>query len=109
MAKPAAMRIAHRLHLPLLATNGVRYATAYDREILDVFTAIRHHTNLESGPPAHCQSTTPSARCARDVTRFSDFPQAIANTRALSERLEFELMIWAMGFPAIRFQRRNDG
>ncbi len=43
----AAIRIARSLKLPLLATNGVRYATAYDREILDLFTAVRHHTELD--------------------------------------------------------------
>lgn len=41
-----AVRIAHSLNVPLLATNGVRYATAYEREILDVLTAIRNHTTL---------------------------------------------------------------
>ena len=43
----AAIRIARSLKLPVLATNGVRYATAYDREILDLFTAIRHHVELD--------------------------------------------------------------
>ena len=43
----AALRIAHSLHLPVLATNGVRYARGHEREILDVFTAIRHGTSLE--------------------------------------------------------------
>jgi error-prone DNA polymerase len=43
----AAIRIARSLKLPVLATNGVRYATAYDREILDLFTAIRNHTELD--------------------------------------------------------------
>ena len=43
----AALRIARSLELPLLATNGVRYATAYDREIQDLFTAIRHHVELD--------------------------------------------------------------
>jgi error-prone DNA polymerase len=37
----AALRIARSLQLPALATNGVRYAIPYDKEILDVFTAIR--------------------------------------------------------------------
>jgi len=35
------------LNLPVLATNGGRYATAYDREVLDLFTTIRHHTQLD--------------------------------------------------------------
>jgi error-prone DNA polymerase len=37
-----------KLHrLPLLATNGVLYAKPYGREVLDVFTCIRHHTHLD--------------------------------------------------------------
>ena len=48
----AAIRIARALNLPLLATNGVRYATAYDREILDLFTAIRNHIPTRSGRAA---------------------------------------------------------
>ncbi len=43
----AAMRIAESLRLPVLATNGVRYATRYDREVADLFTAIRNHTRLD--------------------------------------------------------------
>src|SRR6266480_2069054 len=37
---------AHRLSL--LATNGVRYAKPYGREVLDVFTCIREHTHLDA-------------------------------------------------------------
>ena len=50
----AAIRIARSLRLPVLATNGVRYATAYDREILDLFTAIRHHTDLDHAGRLTC-------------------------------------------------------
>ena len=42
----AAVEIARSLHLPLLATNGVCYATKERRELCDVFTAIRHHCTL---------------------------------------------------------------
>jgi error-prone DNA polymerase len=42
-----ALRIACSLKLPVIATNGVRYASAYDREILDTFTAIRNHIKLD--------------------------------------------------------------
>ncbi len=96
----AAIRIAHRLHLPLLATNGVRYATAYDREILDVFTAIRHHTDLEHAGRLLSVNQQRHLRDAREMTvRFSDLPQAIANSVALSERLEFELRDLGYEFP----------
>src|SRR6202167_1804406 len=43
------LSLASALNLPIVATNGVRYATEIDREILDVLTAIRHHTTLDHG------------------------------------------------------------
>ena len=68
----------------LLATNGVRYATAYDREILDVFTAIRHHTDLEHAGRLLTVNHQRHLRDAREMAgRFSDLPLAIANTVAL--------------------------
>ncbi len=42
----AAIEIARSLQLPLLATNGVCYATPRERELCDVFTAIRNHCTL---------------------------------------------------------------
>ena len=96
----AAIRIAQRLHLPVLATNGVRYATAYDREILDVFTTIRHHTDLEHAGRLLTLNNQRHLRNAREMTtRFSDLPHAIANTVALSERLKFELHDLGYEFP----------
>ena len=96
----AALRIAQRLHLPLLATNGVRHATAYDREILDVFTAIRNHTELEQAGRLLTVNTLRHLRPAREMAvQFSDLPRAIANTLALSERLEFELNDLGYAFP----------
>ena len=86
--------------MPLLATNGVRYATAYDREILDVFTAIRHHTTWNMRAACSRVNQQRHLRDAREMTdRFSDLPQAIANTVALSERLEFELHDLGYEFP----------
>jgi error-prone DNA polymerase len=96
----AALRIANRMGLPLLATNGVRYATAYDREILDVFTAVRHHTDLEHAGRLLTVNQQRYLRDAREMTaKFSDLPRAIANTLALSKRLEFELNDLGYEFP----------
>ncbi len=44
----AAVAIARKLKLPLLATNGVSYARLQQREVLDVFTCIRHHRTLST-------------------------------------------------------------
>ncbi len=96
----AAIRMAHRLGLPLLATNGVRYATADEREILDVFTAVRHHTDLEHAGRLLTLNGQRHLRDAREMdARFSDLPQAIANTVTLSDRLQFELNDLGYEFP----------
>jgi error-prone DNA polymerase len=96
----AAIRIAQCLHLPLLATNGVRYATTADREILDIFTTIRHHTDLERGGRLLSVNQHRHLRHAREmIARFPDLPQAIHNTIDLSERLEFELHDLGYEFP----------
>src|SRR5438105_5973496 len=43
-----AIALAGSFRLPLLATNGVRYALPRERQILDVFTCIRNHRTLET-------------------------------------------------------------
>src|SRR5205085_2550088 len=44
----AVIELAHRLRLPLLATNGVNYATRQQRQMADVFTCIHNHVRLET-------------------------------------------------------------
>ena len=75
----AAIRIARSLKLPVLATNGVRYATAYDREILDLFTAIRHHADLDHAGRLLSLNGQRHLRPAREMAAlFRDVPGAIA-------------------------------
>ena len=96
----AALRIARALNLPVLASNGVRYAKAYDREILDVFTAIRHHTPLDGAGRLLTLNSQRFLRPAGEMKRlFADIPDAIANTRALSARLTFRLNDLGYEFP----------
>ena len=44
----AAIELARRLDLPLLATQGAQYAKREERQILDVFTCIRNHRTLDT-------------------------------------------------------------
>ncbi len=96
----AALRIAESLRLPILATNGVRYATQYEREVMDVFTSIRHHVSLEKAGrllQANSQRQVKSARAMRSL--FSDVPEAIENTLLVSQRLQFRLNDLGYEFP----------
>jgi len=96
----AALRIAQSLKLPVIATNGVRYATAYDREIQDLFTAIRHHVELDQAGRLLALNGQRHLRPAREMAAlFRDIPGAIENTVDLSSRLQFELSDLGYEFP----------
>ena len=96
----AAVRLADALRLPLLATNGVRYARAVEREILDVFTCIRNHTKLEAAGRLLERNDERNLRSAEEMTQiFSDLPEAISNTVELSARLEYTLSDLGYEFP----------
>jgi error-prone DNA polymerase len=96
----AALRIAGSLNLPVLATNGIRYATKYDREVLDLFTAVRHHTDLDHAGRLLAINSQRYLRSAKEMTTlFKDVDGAIENTVDLSARLQFELGDLGYEFP----------
>jgi error-prone DNA polymerase len=96
----AAVRLAETLGLPLLATNGVRYARAPEREILDVFTCIRNHCKLETAGRLLERNDERHLRSTEEIMQlFSDLPQAIQNTSELSARLEYTLADLGYEFP----------
>jgi len=96
----AAVRLAESLRLPLLATNGVRYAHAADREILDVFTCIRNHCELGAAGRLLERNNERHLRPAREIAElFRDLPQAISNSMELSGRLQFTLADLGYEFP----------
>jgi error-prone DNA polymerase len=96
----AAIRIARSLKLPVLATNGVRYATPYDREILDLFTAVRNHTELDRAGRLLALNNQRHLRPACEMAAlFRDVCGAVENTVGLSSRLQFELTDLGYEFP----------
>ena len=96
----AALRIARSLRLPVVATNGVRYAKDLDREILDVFTCIRNHVDLDHAGRLLALNSQRALRSAREMAwLFRDVPDAIANTVEISQRLRFELADLGYEFP----------
>ena len=96
----AAFDIARSLKLPLLATNGVSYATLHDREVLDLLTSIRHKTTLDQAGRLLAVNSERHLRSAKEMAElFYDHPEAIQNTVALSSRLEFEMDDLGYEFP----------
>ena len=95
-----AIQLAREFRLPLLATNGVRHATPASREILDVFTCLRHHRTLETAGRLLTKNAERHVKSPREMALlFRDLPEAIANTAELSSRLEFSLESLGYEFP----------
>jgi error-prone DNA polymerase len=95
-----AIEIARTLGLPLLATNGVNYATSHERELADAFTALRHHRTLATAGRLLARNSERHLKSAADMRAlFADLPEALANTLALSARLEFTLDDLGYEFP----------
>jgi error-prone DNA polymerase len=88
------------LKLPILATNGVCYATAAEREILDVFTCIKQKRQLANAGRLLCANAERHIRRPEQMANlFVDLPEAIAQTVELSSRLEFSLEKLGYEFP----------
>ncbi len=96
----AAIRLARSLRLPIVATNGVRYATPHDREVLDVFTAIRNHVDLDHAGRLLATNNHRYLRSPAEMEAlFRDLPEAISNTKEISQRLDFQLTDLGYEFP----------
>jgi len=96
----AVIELARSYGLPLLATNAPRYAREEEREILDVFTCIRNHTRLDLAGKLLAKNSERHLKSPQAMAKlFADLPEAVANTKELSERLQFSLTDLGYEFP----------
>jgi error-prone DNA polymerase len=96
----AAIELARELGLPLLATNGVLYATPDDRQVLDALTCVKHKCTLDEAGSRLQINAERHVRSGQEMNQlFKDLPEAIANTSELSSRLEFTLENLGYEFP----------
>ncbi len=97
----ALLDLARQLRLPVMATNGVRYARAADKALQDVLASIRAHTSLDrAGRLLECHRESHLKGAAEMARLFSDLPQAIAASGELAARLDFTLADLGYRFPA---------
>ena len=92
------LAVTHKL--PLLATNGPRYATPGERELMDVLTCVRNKTDIHTAGRLLLQNNevfVKPPRAMRDL--FADIPQAIDYSHDLSQRLHFTLADLGYEFP----------
>jgi len=96
----ALLDLARAARLPVVATNGVRYARARDKPLQDVLTVIRHGTTLDAAGrllERHRESHLKSP--AEMAELFADLPGALEASAELAERLDFTLEDLGYRFP----------
>ncbi|HEY5316542.1 MAG TPA: PHP domain-containing protein, partial [Solirubrobacteraceae bacterium] len=85
-------RLAERLGVPCVATGNVHAHARSRAPLQDAFVALRVHATLDSSEPKRRGNfshvlASPSAMAAR----FSDYPEAVAESALLADRLRFDL------------------
>jgi error-prone DNA polymerase len=92
--------LASAYRVPVIATNGVHFASPDERPLYDVLTCVRHKTTLERA----------GRRLARNAERylkppavmaqlFADVPEAVRATTVLAERLTYTMGDLGYRFP----------
>ena len=78
----ALVALASAFRVPVVATNGVRFATPAERPLFDVLTCIRHKTTLEAAGRKLARNAERYLK-PRDqmAALFRDIPDAVAETR----------------------------
>jgi error-prone DNA polymerase len=96
----AVIELGRSMNVPLVATNGVCYAKPQDRELLDAFTCLRHHTTLASAGQLLERNSERYPKSTEEMIRlFADVPDAICNTTEVGSRLGFTLADLGYQFP----------
>ena len=96
----ALVDLASAFHVPVVATNGVRFAEPADRPLYDVLTCIRHKTTLERAGRRLSWNAERYLKPPDAMARlFSDMPEAVAATRELADRLGYTMADLGYRFP----------
>ena len=92
--------LAGAFHVPILATNGVRFAEPADRPLYDVLTCIRHKTTVaQAGRRLSCNAERYLKTPAQMGKLFADIPEALAAAGELADRLQYSMADLGYRFP----------
>ena len=92
--------LARAYRVPVIATNGVRFAAPADRPLFDVLTCVRHKTALDAAGRLLARNAERYLKSPEAMAQlFSDRPEALAATASLAERLEYTMADLGYRFP----------
>jgi error-prone DNA polymerase len=96
----ALLDLARKMRLPLVATNGVRYARAEDKQLHDILTCIREGRNVDNAGRLLGINAERHIKSADEMGElFADLPAAIDGAWELANTLDFTLANLGYQFP----------
>ncbi len=96
----ALLALAEAFRVPIVATNGARFAAPAERPLFDVLTCIHHHTDLTRAGRRLAPNAERYVKPREQLAAlFADRPAALANTLALADRLQFTMADLGYRFP----------
>jgi error-prone DNA polymerase len=92
--------LAEAFHVPVVATNGVKFAGIEDRPLYDVLTCIRHKTTLELAGRRLARNAERYLKPSEEMVRlFRDMPAAVTASHELADRLQYTMADLGYRFP----------
>jgi error-prone DNA polymerase len=92
--------LARAFRVPVIATNGVRFAEPADRPLFDVLTCVGQHTTLDAAGRRLARNAERYLKSPEAMAQlFADRPEALAATGALAGRLEYTMADLGYRFP----------
>src|SRR3989449_1412269 len=94
------VRLADTFRVPTIATGGVRFATPAERPLFDVLTCIHHPTDLATAGRRLAPNAERYLKPPGEMAElFRDYPDAVARTRELGDRLQYTMADLGYRFP----------
>ena len=92
--------LAAAFHVPLIVSNGVRFADPAERPLFDVLTCIRHKTTIEQAGRKLARNAERYLKPPAEMAAlFGDEPAALSATRALADRIQYSMADLGYRFP----------
>lgn len=92
--------LAHKLNIPVFASNGAYFAYEKDRELFDVFTCIKNHCTIYEAGKILSKNAERYLKSEQQMFRlFEDYPQAVARTQEIADRITFSMDDVGYEFP----------
>jgi error-prone DNA polymerase len=93
--------LADAFRVPVVASNGVRFAAPEDRPLFDVLTCIRHKTTLAQAGRRLTENAERYLKSPEQMAQlFADRPEALAASAALGDRLRYTMADLGYRFPS---------